>query len=227
MWCGFGGVLITEVWVIPPGIKAHSNCLTTEHFGETSPHAFQLELFFNNVTKPNSPTFHRLGSLEYDENKSIVFDPVERQAFIHNKSSQSDCGSVRYSSERHMGHALPLGHLLHHLPHRLNSQAGQEIIKQAFFQSGKKTPIQRQLHPRLHPEGSLDSPGPPPPDDDDGECPSDRGVSSCTVGAVLFNNVTKPNSPTFHRLGSGVVKRQTVRGPWRLPGPSPEDPTCR
>lgn len=28
---------------------------------ETSPHAFQLELFFNNATKPNSPTFHRLG----------------------------------------------------------------------------------------------------------------------------------------------------------------------
>uniref|UniRef100_A0AAX7TNZ5 Virilizer N-terminal domain-containing protein n=1 Tax=Astatotilapia calliptera TaxID=8154 RepID=A0AAX7TNZ5_ASTCA len=69
------GVLITEVRVIPPGIKAHSNLPDSRAFGETSPHAFQLELFFNNVTKPNSPTFHRLGSLEYDENKSIVFRP--------------------------------------------------------------------------------------------------------------------------------------------------------
>uniref|UniRef100_A0A3Q1CQW7 Virilizer N-terminal domain-containing protein n=1 Tax=Amphiprion ocellaris TaxID=80972 RepID=A0A3Q1CQW7_AMPOC len=69
------GVLITEVRVIPPGIKAHSNLPDSRAFGETSPHAFQLELFFNNVTKPNNPTFHRLGSLEYDENKSIVFRP--------------------------------------------------------------------------------------------------------------------------------------------------------
>uniref|UniRef100_A0A8D3DU79 Vir like m6A methyltransferase associated n=1 Tax=Scophthalmus maximus TaxID=52904 RepID=A0A8D3DU79_SCOMX len=69
------GVLITEVRVIPPGIKAHSNLPDSRAFGETSPHAFQLELFFNNVTKPNNPTFNRLGSLEYDENKSIVFRP--------------------------------------------------------------------------------------------------------------------------------------------------------
>ncbi|KAJ3597257.1 hypothetical protein NHX12_000785 [Muraenolepis orangiensis] len=68
------GVLITEVRIIPPGIKAHSSLPDSRAFGETSPHAFQLELFFNNVAKP-SPSFHRLGSLEYDENKSIVFRP--------------------------------------------------------------------------------------------------------------------------------------------------------
>lgn len=32
---------------------------------ETSPHAFQLELFFNNVPKPNSPAFNRLGRWGY------------------------------------------------------------------------------------------------------------------------------------------------------------------
>ncbi|KAK7886771.1 hypothetical protein WMY93_026392 [Mugilogobius chulae] len=69
------GVLITEVRVIPPGLKAHTNLPDNRAFGETSPHAFQLEIFFNNVTKPNCSTFHRLGSLEYDENKSIVFRP--------------------------------------------------------------------------------------------------------------------------------------------------------
>ncbi|KAL0985360.1 hypothetical protein UPYG_G00155920 [Umbra pygmaea] len=69
------GVLITEVRVIPPGIKAHSNLPDNRAFGETSPHSFQLELYFNNLTKPNNASFHRLGSLEYDENKSIVFRP--------------------------------------------------------------------------------------------------------------------------------------------------------
>uniref|UniRef100_A0A4W5JEP2 Vir like m6A methyltransferase associated n=1 Tax=Hucho hucho TaxID=62062 RepID=A0A4W5JEP2_9TELE len=42
---------------------------------ETSPHSFQLELFFNNLTKPSNACFHRLGSFEYDENKSIIFRP--------------------------------------------------------------------------------------------------------------------------------------------------------
>uniref|UniRef100_A0A8C7HL68 Vir like m6A methyltransferase associated n=1 Tax=Oncorhynchus kisutch TaxID=8019 RepID=A0A8C7HL68_ONCKI len=69
------GVLITEVRVIPPGIKAHTSLPDNRAFGETSPHSFQLELFFNNLTKPSSACFHRLGSFEYDENKSIVFRP--------------------------------------------------------------------------------------------------------------------------------------------------------
>jgi len=30
-------------------------------FRETAPHAFQLDLFFNNVSKPNAPVFDRLG----------------------------------------------------------------------------------------------------------------------------------------------------------------------
>ncbi|KAL8181917.1 UNVERIFIED_CONTAM: hypothetical protein K2H54_034355, partial [Gekko kuhli] len=42
---------------------------------ETSPHTFQLDLFFNNVSKPSAPVFDRLGSLEYDENSSIIFRP--------------------------------------------------------------------------------------------------------------------------------------------------------
>lgn len=28
---------------------------------ETSPHTFQLDLFFNNVSKPSAPVFDRLG----------------------------------------------------------------------------------------------------------------------------------------------------------------------
>lgn len=30
-------------------------------FRETAPHAFQLDLFFNNVSKPSTPVFDRLG----------------------------------------------------------------------------------------------------------------------------------------------------------------------
>lgn len=32
---------------------------------ETSPHSFQLDLFFNNVTKPNNHVFNRLGRSEW------------------------------------------------------------------------------------------------------------------------------------------------------------------
>ncbi|CAB1334663.1 unnamed protein product, partial [Coregonus sp. 'balchen'] len=63
------------VRVIPPGIKAHTSLPDNRAFGETSPHSFQLELFFNNLTKPSNACFHRLGSFEYDENKSIIFRP--------------------------------------------------------------------------------------------------------------------------------------------------------
>uniref|UniRef100_A0A4W3GYU8 Vir like m6A methyltransferase associated n=1 Tax=Callorhinchus milii TaxID=7868 RepID=A0A4W3GYU8_CALMI len=68
-------VYINEVRVIPPGVKAHNSLPDNRAYGETSPHAFQLDLFFNNVSKPSAPVFDRLGSLDYDENASIIFRP--------------------------------------------------------------------------------------------------------------------------------------------------------
>nr|XP_035941067.1 protein virilizer homolog [Halichoerus grypus] len=54
-------VYINEVRVIPPGVRAHSSLPDNRAYGETSPHTFQLDLFFNNVSKPSAPVFDRLG----------------------------------------------------------------------------------------------------------------------------------------------------------------------
>ncbi|KAG8558081.1 hypothetical protein GDO81_016849 [Engystomops pustulosus] len=68
-------VYVNEVRVIPPGVRAHNNLPDSRAYGETSPHTFHLDLFFNNVNKPSATVFDRLGSLEYDENSAIVFRP--------------------------------------------------------------------------------------------------------------------------------------------------------
>ncbi|XP_068180456.1 protein virilizer homolog isoform X2 [Antennarius striatus] len=161
------GVLVTEVRVIPPGIKAHSNLPDNRAFGETSPHAFQLELFFNNVTKPNNPSFHRLGSLEYDENKSIVFRPsgkVNTDGLVLRGWYTSLTVAVYGTAERSHGHEhgspppppppppqQPTGH--------------KRIIKQEW----EKDDQYNGSPPRPAPRGPRTPPGPPPPDDDDEE----------------------------------------------------------
>ncbi|XP_069477471.1 protein virilizer homolog [Ambystoma mexicanum] len=68
-------VYISEVRVIPPGVRAHTSLPENRAYGETSPHHFQLDLYFNNVSKPTATVFDRLGSLDYDENTSIIFRP--------------------------------------------------------------------------------------------------------------------------------------------------------
>ncbi|XP_018123622.1 protein virilizer homolog isoform X2 [Xenopus laevis] len=68
-------VYINEVRVIPPGVRAHNSLPDSRAYGETSPHTFHLDLFFNNVSKPSATVFDRLGSLDYDENTSIIFRP--------------------------------------------------------------------------------------------------------------------------------------------------------
>ncbi|KAK1895073.1 Protein virilizer like [Dissostichus eleginoides] len=133
------GVLITEVRVIPPGIKAHSNLPDSRAFGETSPHSFQLDLFFNNVTKPNNHVFNRLGSLEYDENKSIVFRPS---------------GKVNTD-----------GLVLRGWYSTLTQSGPKRIIKQEW----EKDEQYNGSPPRPAPRGPRTPPGPPPPDDDDEE----------------------------------------------------------
>ncbi|XP_041842968.1 protein virilizer homolog isoform X2 [Melanotaenia boesemani] len=161
------GVLITEVRVIPPGIKAHSNLPDSRAFGETSPHAFQLELFFNNVTKPNSPTFHRLGSLEYDENKSIVFRPsgkINTDGLVLRGWYTSLTLAVYGSAERPHGHdqASPP-------PPPPPPPQQQSGLKRIIKQEWEKDDQYNGSPPRPAPRGPRTPPGPPPPDDDEEE----------------------------------------------------------
>ncbi|XP_037532226.1 protein virilizer homolog isoform X2 [Nematolebias whitei] len=161
------GVLITEVRVIPPGVKAHSNLPDSRGFGETSPHAFQLELFFKNVTKPNSPTFHRLGSLEYDENKSIVFRPcgkVNTDGLVLRGWYTSLTLAVYGTADRPHGHD-------HDSPPPPPPPPPQQPsgLKRIVKQEWEKDDQYNGSPPRPAPRGPRTPPGPPPPDDDEEE----------------------------------------------------------
>ncbi|XP_029958264.1 protein virilizer homolog isoform X3 [Salarias fasciatus] len=171
------GVLVTEVRVIPPGIKAHSNLPDSRGFGETSPHAFQLELFFNNLTKPNSPTFHRLGSLEYDENKSIVFRPssgkINTDGLVLRGWYTTLTVAVYGTAERSHGHSQESPPPPPPPPPQQPSGL-KRIVKQEW----EKDDQYNGSPPRPAPRGPRTPPGPPPPDDDDEE------QVQMTVGAV-------------------------------------------
>ncbi|XP_049586727.1 protein virilizer homolog isoform X2 [Syngnathus scovelli] len=160
-------VLITEVRVIPPGIKAHSNLPDSRACGETSPHAFQLELFFNNVPKPNSPTFNRLGSLEYDENKSIVFRPsgkINTDGLVLRGWYTTLTLAVYGTAERPHGHEQ--GSSPPPPPPPPTQPCGpKRLVKQEW----EKDDQYNGSPPRPGPRGPRTPPGPPPPDDDDEE----------------------------------------------------------
>ncbi|XP_050986920.1 protein virilizer homolog [Labeo rohita] len=171
------GVLITEVRVIPPGIKAHSNLPDSRAFGETAPHAFQLDLFFNNVSKPNAPVFDRLGSLEYDENKSIIFRPngkvntdglVLRGWYTCLTLAVYGTAERPHSHERDSPPPPPP-------PLPQQQQLGSKRIIKPEWENEEQF---NGSPPRPQPRGPRTPPGPPPPDDDDeealpapGQCP--------------------------------------------------------
>ncbi|XP_076868822.1 protein virilizer homolog isoform X2 [Brachyhypopomus gauderio] len=160
------GVLITEVRVIPPGIKAHSSLPDSRAFGETAPHAFQLDLFFNNVSKPTAPVFDRLGSLEYDENKSIVFRPsgrVSTDGLVlrgwYTCLTLAVYGSAERSRSRERESPPPPPPP----PPQQHPPASKRTIKHEWEN-------EEQFNgspPRPQPRGPRTPPGPPPPDDDD------------------------------------------------------------
>ncbi|KAJ8290980.1 hypothetical protein GJAV_G00019910 [Gymnothorax javanicus] len=162
------GVLITEVRVIPPGIKAHSSLPDSRAFGETSPHAFQLDLFFNNVAKPSTPVFDRLGSLEYDENKSIIFRPngkVNTDGLVLRGWYTSLTVAVYGTAERSHGHDRDSPPP----PPPPPPQQQQPNLKRNIKHEWEKEDQYNGSPPRPQPRGPRTPPGPPPPDDDEEE----------------------------------------------------------
>ncbi|XP_066531359.1 protein virilizer homolog isoform X2 [Hoplias malabaricus] len=160
------GVLITEVRVIPPGIKAHSNLPDSRAFGETAPHAFQLDLFFNNVSKPSAPVFDRLGSLEYDENKSIVFRPngkINTDGLVLRGWYTCLTLAVYGTAERPHSHERDSPPPPPPPPPQQQPPTSKRIIKHEWEN-------EEQFNgspPRPQPRGPRTPPGPPPPDDDE------------------------------------------------------------
>ncbi|XP_070796549.1 protein virilizer homolog [Pituophis catenifer annectens] len=163
-------VYINEVRVIPPGIRAHSNLPESRAYGETSPHTFQLDLFFNNVSKPSAPVFDRLGSLEYDENSSIIFRPnakVNTDGLVlrgwYNCLTLAIYGSV----DRVVGHdrdSPPPPP-----PPPPPPQQQQALKRTPKLADGEKEEQFNGSPPRPQPRGPRTPPGPPPPDDDEDE----------------------------------------------------------
>uniref|UniRef100_A0A3B4BPX5 Virilizer N-terminal domain-containing protein n=1 Tax=Pygocentrus nattereri TaxID=42514 RepID=A0A3B4BPX5_PYGNA len=160
------GVLITEVRVIPPGIKAHSNLPDSRAFGETAPHAFQLDLFFNNVSKPSAPVFDRLGSLEYDENKSIVFRPngkINTDGLVLRGWYTCLTLAVYGTAERPHSHERDSPPPPPPPPPQQQPPTSKRNVKHEWEN-------EEQFNgspPRPQPRGPRTPPGPPPPDDDD------------------------------------------------------------
>ncbi|KAL7984173.1 hypothetical protein Chor_002743 [Crotalus horridus] len=163
-------VYINEVRVIPPGIRAHSNLPESRAYGETSPHTFQLDLFFNNVSKPSAPVFDRLGSLEYDENSSIIFRPnskVNTDGLVlrgwYNCLTLAIYGSVDrvVSHDRDSPPPPP--------PPPPPPQQQQALKRTPKLADGEKEEQFNGSPPRPQPRGPRTPPGPPPPDDDEDE----------------------------------------------------------
>ncbi|XP_077577132.1 protein virilizer homolog [Stigmatopora nigra] len=173
------GVIITEVRVIPPGIKAHSNLPDSRACGETSPHAFQLELFINNVPKQTNSTFNRLGSLEYDENKSIVFRPsgkINTDGLVLRGWYTTLTLAVYGTAERSHGHEQKS-------PPPPPPPPAQQPCgpKRLVKQEWEKDDQYNGSPPRPAPRGPRTPPGPPPPDDDDEEQVQVPGASLSAV----------------------------------------------
>ncbi|BFZ19611.1 hypothetical protein BsWGS_22649 [Bradybaena similaris] len=64
-------VLVYELRVIPLKTQVEPNLGKGCRLGGTLPSEFKLEVFANNLDKPNASTFEKLGQLDYKENKNI------------------------------------------------------------------------------------------------------------------------------------------------------------
>ncbi|KAI0241115.1 Protein virilizer [Lamellibrachia satsuma] len=72
-------VLVSEVRVVPLGTRVQVDVPGGVRLGATNPSSFKLELFVNNLSKPNASTFQKLGVLEYQKNVEIEFQTDENQ----------------------------------------------------------------------------------------------------------------------------------------------------
>ncbi|XP_078337705.1 protein virilizer homolog isoform X3 [Crassostrea virginica] len=64
-------VLIQEVRIIPLQTKVQADVPGGVRLGATNPSSFSLELYVNNLNRPNAATFEKLGIINYKENVDI------------------------------------------------------------------------------------------------------------------------------------------------------------
>ncbi|KAM4688810.1 protein virilizer homolog isoform 2-T2 [Discoglossus pictus] len=165
-------VYINEVRVIPPGVRAHNSLPDSRGYGETSPHTFHLDLFFNNVSKPSATVFDRLGSLDYDESSSIIFRPNAKintdglvlKGWYHclTVAVYGSVDRVIVSHDRDSPPPPPPPPPPPQHP-QLGLKRNPKHVEEDKEEQYNGSP------PRPQPRGPRTPPGPPPPDDDDDE----------------------------------------------------------
>ena len=64
-------VVIAEIRVVPLQTRIQADVPGGVRLGATCPASFKLEIFVNNLSKPNNSTFEMLGTLNYRENIDI------------------------------------------------------------------------------------------------------------------------------------------------------------
>ena len=64
-------VVIGEIRVVPLQTRIQADVPGGMRLGATNPASFKLELFVNNLSRPNAATFEMLGTLNYRENIDI------------------------------------------------------------------------------------------------------------------------------------------------------------
>uniref|UniRef100_A0AAR2JV08 Virilizer N-terminal domain-containing protein n=1 Tax=Pygocentrus nattereri TaxID=42514 RepID=A0AAR2JV08_PYGNA len=208
------GVLITEVRVIPPGIKAHSNLPDSRAFGETAPHAFQLDLFFNNVSKPSAPVFDRLGSLEYDENKSIVFRPngkINTDGLVLRGWYTCLTLAVYGTAERPHSHERDSPPPPPPPPPQQQPPTSKRNVKHEWEN-------EEQFNgspPRPQPRGPRTPPGPPPPDDDDEDALPVPGLCICHYACLANILLLSSGDDGYEQISSDEEDLES--GAFKLP----------
>uniref|UniRef100_A0A8C4VUC4 Vir like m6A methyltransferase associated n=1 Tax=Gopherus evgoodei TaxID=1825980 RepID=A0A8C4VUC4_9SAUR len=151
-------VYINEVRVIPPGVRAHTSLPDNRAYGETSPHTFQLDLFFNNVSKPkfaNSCT-------SYIHEFFVNTDGLVLRGW-YNCLTLAIYGSV----DRVISHDRDSPPPPPPPPPPPQQQAG--LKRNPKHVDGEKEDQFNGSPPRPQPRGPRTPPGPPPPDDDEDE----------------------------------------------------------
>ncbi|TSK20254.1 Protein virilizer [Bagarius yarrelli] len=164
------GVMITEVRVIPPGIKAHSNLPDSRAFG-----------------------------LEYDENKSIVFRPsgkINTDGLVLRGWYTCLTLAVYGTAERSHGHDRDSPPPPPPPPPQQQTPASKRSVKYEWDTEEQFN----GSPPRPQPRGPRTPPGPPPPDDDDEDAVPVSGGPVKEESVERGDDYLEPVSPERNSL---------------------------
>uniref|UniRef100_A0A452IEI2 Virilizer N-terminal domain-containing protein n=1 Tax=Gopherus agassizii TaxID=38772 RepID=A0A452IEI2_9SAUR len=183
-------VYINEVRVIPPGVRAHTSLPDNRAYGETSPHTFQLDLFFNNVSKPkfaNSCT-------SYIHEFFVNTDGLVLRGW-YNCLTLAIYGSV----DRVISHDRDSPPPPPPPPPPPQQQAG--LKRNPKHVDGEKEDQFNGSPPRPQPRGPRTPPGPPPPDDDEDEPMPVTGIEDDVDHREDYFEPISPDRTSVHQEG--------------------------